>query len=153
SYAEAIGLDGDDILREFLERYPDLQQLEAVASQVASGHPPKTHTKPRLRLTLAETPRPFAGGQVLRNISARLKAVAWDWAATLVLASVTFVVIGAFWIPLALVSLTYYVAGILILGNSPGVCLFAPKPPEDHPQSPTPHSEEALDLPTVAATI
>src|SRR5689334_10451366 len=45
SYAEAIGLDGDDVVREFLERYPDIQQLEAVAAQVASGHPPKTRPK------------------------------------------------------------------------------------------------------------
>jgi len=34
------------------------------------------------------------------------------------------------------VTLCYYAGGILILGNSPGVCLFAPRPHDDPPQTP-----------------
>src|SRR5215510_634021 len=153
SYAEAIGLDGDDVVQEFLDRYPDSEQLAVIAALIAKGEHPKAHPRPVLRLTLAETPRPFSGGQLLQHAGARLKAVAWDCTATLVLAAVAFGMLGSFWTPFAIVTLCYYVGGILILGNSPGVCLFAPKPPDDTPQSPTPAEDTALDLPTVAATI
>jgi len=148
SYAEAIGLDGDDIVREFLEHHPDQQQIEAVAGLVDNGERPKTHPKPVLRLTLADTPRPFSGGQVLQNFVARIKAAGWDCLAILGLGAVAFLILGTFWIPFALVTVSYYVGGILILGNSPGVCLFAPKPHDDPPQDP---GEESLpDLPETA---
>ena len=64
-----------------------------------------------------------------------------------------FIVLGTFWTPFALVTICYYVGGILILGNSPGVCLFAPKAPDDTPQMPTPAEDDALDLPTIPATL
>jgi len=152
SYAEAIGLDGDYIVQEFLERYPDIAQLEAIAALVAKGEPPKPHRKPVLRLTLADTPKPFSGGQLLKRIGARAKAVGWDLAATLALAAIAFLILGSFWAPFALVTLCYYSAGILILGNSPGVYLFAPKEHDDSSQKPTPADETSLDgLPTNAA--
>jgi transcriptional regulator with XRE-family HTH domain len=152
SYADAIGLDGDDIVQEFLDRFPDREQLEAIATLVAKGEAPKARPKPMLRLTLAETPRPFSGGPLLENIGARFKAAAWDSVATLALAAVAFMVLGTFWIPFAIVTICYYVGGILILGNSPGVCLFAPKAPDDTPQAPTAVEDDALDLPTIPAT-
>jgi len=152
TYAEAIGLDGDEIVQEFLDRFPDAEQLRAIAALVAKGESPKARPKPVLRLTLAEAPRPFTGGALLENIGARLKAVAWDSAATLALAVVAFIVLGTFWTPFALVTISYYVGGILILGNSPGVCLFAPKAPDDTPKMPTSAEDDALDLPTVPAT-
>jgi hypothetical protein len=96
TYAEAIGLDGDDIVREFLERYPDAQHIEAVAALVASGGRPKTYPKTVLRLTLADTPpKPFSGGHLLKDVGARIKAVGWDCLATLVLAAVAFLILGA----------------------------------------------------------
>lgn len=151
SYAEAIGLDGDEIVREFLERYPDAQQLEATAALIASGEMPKPRPKAMLRLTLADAPRPFSGGRLLETITARLKAAAWDCGATLSLALIAFIVLGAFWTPFAVVTLCYYVGGILILGNSPGVCLFAPKPPDDASRTPTPEPEHGLDDVSAAA--
>jgi transcriptional regulator with XRE-family HTH domain len=153
TYAEAIGLDGDEILQEFLDRFPDAEQLRAIAALVAKGEAPPARHKPVLRLTLAEGPRPFVGGELLENIGARLKAVAWDSAATLALAAVAFIVLGTFWTPFALVTICYYVGGILILGNSPGVCLFAPKAPDDTPQMPTPAEDDGLGLPTIPATL
>jgi transcriptional regulator with XRE-family HTH domain len=139
SYAEAIGLDADDIVCEFLERHPDVQQLEAVAAQIATngGHP-KPHQKAVLRLTLADAPRPFSGGPLLTDVISRFKAVAWDAVATLALALTAYLVVGSFWTSLGVVMLCYYTGGILVLGNSPGVCLFAPRPHDDLPQSPTP---------------
>jgi hypothetical protein len=35
------------------------------------------------------------------------------------------VVLGAFWAPLSVAVAAYYFGSILILGNTPGVCLFA----------------------------
>jgi transcriptional regulator with XRE-family HTH domain len=144
SYAEAIGLDGEEIVREFLERYPDAQQIEANRAALANGDRPKRRSQTGLRLTLADTPRPFSGGRLLENVGARLKAAAWDIGATVGLASLTFLVVGAFWVPFGLVTITYYAFGILILGNSPGVCLFAPRPHDDTPATPTPVQEEGV---------
>ena len=39
-----------------------------------------------------------------------------------------FPVLGHFWTPLGVSMLCYFVGGIVILGNTPGVCLFAPAP-------------------------
>jgi transcriptional regulator with XRE-family HTH domain len=147
SYAEAIGLDADDLVREFLERYPDVQQLEAVAAEIAaSGGRRKAHQTTVLRLTLADAPRPFSGGRLLADVGSRLKAVAWDAGTTLVLALTAFLVVGSFWTSLGVVMLCYYAGGILILGNSPGVCLFAPRPHDELPQSPTPADGGLQDL-------
>jgi transcriptional regulator with XRE-family HTH domain len=153
SYAEAIGLDADEIANEFLERHPDVEQLEAIAALTAKGERPKPRQKPVLRLTLADAPKPFSGGQFLKKAGARVKAAGWDCAATLTLGLIAFLVLGSFWTPFAVVTLCYYAGGILILGNSPGVCLFAPKPHDDTPQTPSALDDESLDgLQTNAAT-
>jgi transcriptional regulator with XRE-family HTH domain len=153
SYAEALGLDADEIASEFLDRHPDVARLETVAALVAKGESPKPRQKPVLRLTLAEAPTPFSGGQFLEKVGARVKAASWDCAATLALGVVAFLVLGTFWTPFAVVTLCYYAGGILILGNSPGVCLFAPKPPTDTPQTPSAVDDPSLDgLPTSAAS-
>src|SRR5262245_5544133 len=142
SYAEAIGLDPDEIVEEFLDQHPDTEQIEAIAALVAKGERPKNYRKTVLRLTLADTPKPFMGGQLLTRIGARAKAVGWDSAATLALGAIAFFILGTFCTPFAVVTLCYYVARILILGNSPGVYLFAPKEHEDPPETP---AEETFD--------
>src|SRR4029078_10920845 len=72
SYAEAIGLDGDEILQEFIEQYPDPPQridgLDAVAA--TKGQPLRPRPQALLRLTLADTPQPFSGGTLLKNVDA-----------------------------------------------------------------------------------
>ena len=35
-------------------------------------------------------------------------------------------VLGSFWMPLCIALVGYYAGGVLILGNTPGVCLCAP---------------------------
>jgi transcriptional regulator with XRE-family HTH domain len=153
SYAEAVGLDADEVANQFLERHPDVVPLAAMAAMVAKGEPPKTRQKPVLRLTLADAPRPFSGGQLLKKAGARVKAASWDCGATLALGLVAFLVLGTFWTPFAVVTLCYYAGGILLLGNSPGVCLFAPKPHDDTPQTPSALDDESLEgLQTNAAS-
>src|SRR3954451_5681620 len=39
SYAEAIGLDADDILSDFLQRYPDTQQMAESGPPLTAEHP------------------------------------------------------------------------------------------------------------------
>jgi transcriptional regulator with XRE-family HTH domain len=149
SYAAAIGLDADATLREFLERFPDPQapvaaagegrraaNREAVLPQAAPRLlPRKTSPQPGartvLRLTLADSRPPFSGGRILARASRRIAAAACDAAATVTLALVAFVFINEFWAPLGVAMLCYYAGGILVLGNTPGVCLFAPRSKDD----------------------
>ena len=131
-YAEALGLDAEALLREFLTLFPDPQALfpdfpvpqqretGSVDAPQPIGHSP-------MRLTLGETTwSPFAGGLRLVPARRRLMAAAWDLTVLIGIAASVFAVSDRFWLPLGLSSLLYYVGGILMLGNTPGVCLFAP---------------------------
>lgn len=125
AYAEGIGLDADEVTREFLERFPD--PLEPVSS-VATGPVPQPAgvREPVLRLTLADTGASFIGGPAVQDMRHRLAAAACDAGVVIAIALSVFVVAGLFWLPLAVVTLGYYLLGILLLGNTPGVCLWAP---------------------------
>jgi hypothetical protein len=41
-----------------------------------------------------------------------------------------FVALNRFWMPFAIATLAYYGGSILLLGNTPGVSLFAPATPD-----------------------
>src|SRR5262245_30384179 len=119
SYAEAIGLDADETLREFLEHFPD-PMGEVSAADAASAVPDKGKTpatRTVLRLTLAEARPPFSPGRVLRRLRHRLAAVLWDAASMLAVAVTAYMFIDQFWAPLGITMLCYYSSGILILGN------------------------------------
>ena len=122
AYVGAIGLDPDPVYREFAERFPEAE--EPVAAPAAPEQATAT-LHPALRLTLAEGGPFFAGGPVIRAIPTRLRAVFFDAFAVSVIALSLFIVFGAFWAPLGAAIALYYFASILILGNTPGVCLFA----------------------------
>ena len=148
SYAEAIGLDADETLREFLEHYPDpMGDVAAVDAAAATG-PDKGKTpaaRTVLRLTLADARPPFSSGRLLRRLRYRLAAVAWDAGSMLAVAVTAFMFIDQFWAPLGITMLCYYSAGILILGNTPGVCLFAPRTHDDDPGDPAAARDQGLD--------
>lgn len=128
TYAEAVGLDPDDTLREFLECHPDpLPEVTAGPLDVASAPPQKVaYSKTVLRLTLEDSPQPFSAGHLLRGAKSRLSAVAWDAGTTFVFAMTSFVIFENFWAPLAVFMIFYYLGSVLVLGNTPGVSLFAP---------------------------
>jgi transcriptional regulator with XRE-family HTH domain len=128
AYAVAIGLEPEQMVREFLEQFPDADTGQATASVPAE---PGAVSPPTLRLTLAETGRPFTAGPFLRSTRQRCSAVAWDLGLLLAIALTVFVVADRFWMPLGITSLCYYLGGIALLGNTPGVCLFAPKPADE----------------------
>ncbi len=150
AYAEALGLDAEAVVREFLQRFPDPSEPQPVEPQTIASTPPSiatarlnadttpasppaATTEPKsashhLRLTLVETGLPFTGGRILADARQRWSAAAWDLGSLLAIALSLFVFVDAFWLPLGVTAVCYYVGGILVLGNSPGVCLFAPKP-------------------------
>jgi transcriptional regulator with XRE-family HTH domain len=127
AYATAIGLDAEDVVREFLERFPD------PAEKAAESHEARRTDRrfaferaAGLRLTLADTPQPFIGGRVLAALKRRSTAVALDAAVNLAVAALLVLAFDAFWAPLTVFMACYYWGGILLLGNTPGVCLQAP---------------------------
>lgn len=122
-YAEALGLDAETLLREFLTLFPDPHEPQRDARSVDVS---RTVGHSTLRLTLAESWSPFAGGLRLVGARRRWVSAAWDLAILIGIAASVFAVFDRFWLPLGLSSLVYYVGGILMLGNTPGVCLFGP---------------------------
>lgn len=138
AYAEAIGLDAESVVSDFVQRFPDPDHIAipsvvppppAVAPvSVAAATPPTEH---KLRLTMANSWSPFVAGPVLERARERGAAAALDVGLMLALALIIFMIVGEFWAPLGITMLCYYVVSIMSLGNTPGVCLFAPQP-EDH---------------------
>ena len=130
-YASAIGMDADSIVREFLALFPD----PADPPTAAPASDPAAEAA-GLRLTLADTWSPFAGGFLLRP-NRRWAAAACDFVTVLALAGALFMITGQFWLPLALSAICYQLGGILVLGNTPGVFLFG------RPRIPWPRAERA----------
>jgi transcriptional regulator with XRE-family HTH domain len=141
AYAEAIKLDPETVCRKFAESFPDAGEVArqvaenaaevAAAPAAAAVAAPDETRQSSFRLTLAEATSPFRGGQLLARRDRRLKAMAWDLGSLLAIAVSAFIVLGVFWMPLAVATMIYYLGGILLLGNSPGVCIFAPKPVDE----------------------
>jgi len=124
AYAEAIGLDADDLTREFLERFPDppdlpFQSPASEARRISSN-------EPVLRLNLADLDVTSTRGRLLFSMRPRWAAVAWDVCVLLAIGLMLFVAFNRFWMPFAIATLAYYGGSILVLGNTPGVSLFAP---------------------------
>jgi transcriptional regulator with XRE-family HTH domain len=152
AYAGAIGLDPETVAREFLEQFPDPLDPPAPAAS-ADAAPTAVAAKPAetaaLRLKLADEPTRFARGRLLAGMRHRWAAVACDGGLVVAIALCAFIACDKFWLPLGVAMLTYYLGGILLLGNTPGVCLFAPgdavgahynqPPDEPNPESGTPH--------------
>jgi transcriptional regulator with XRE-family HTH domain len=122
AYARAIGVDAEDTIREFLERFPDPDPdgLNPPPPPAAVPH----HSS--LRLTLADSGSSFTAGQILASARARCLAIACDAAVIATLGIAMAFVLKTVWMPLCVVMVGYYAGGILLLGNTPGVRLFAP---------------------------
>jgi transcriptional regulator with XRE-family HTH domain len=128
SYAQALGLDADAIAHEFLERFPDPNDPDAFVSHhvVTPPPPPQAHTTTSLRLTLAADNSAFRRERLLRSLADRLAAIACDMAVVATIGLAMYAVLGTFWMPLCIALGGYYAGGVLLLGNTPGVCLCAP---------------------------
>ena len=141
AYAEAIGLDAELTTREFLARYPDPLELERgpfppTTAPSTPAPPPPTPARtppPRagdavLRLTLADAGTKFVAGCLLTTARRRWAAAAFDASVALAIALVVFAASGHFWVPLGVSMLAYHLGAVLLLGNTPGVCVWAPEP-------------------------
>jgi transcriptional regulator with XRE-family HTH domain len=130
AYAEAIGLDPDEIAREFLERFPDpLESTWGISTDAAPAETRRKTPAPDdmvLRLKLADSGATVKRGRVLAGMGTRWAAVAWDAGVLIAIGAILFMAFNQFWMPLAVTTLGYYGASILLLGNTPGVSLFAP---------------------------
>jgi transcriptional regulator with XRE-family HTH domain len=127
AYAQAVGLDPDATTREFLERFPD---PNAPAPVVA----PPAQPRSALRLTLADTGTSFMRGRVLASVRGRWAAIACDATVIVTIGLAMYVAMGTLWMPLCVALIGYYAGGILLLGNTPGVCLCASgQDPNDPP--------------------
>jgi transcriptional regulator with XRE-family HTH domain len=166
AYADAVGLDPEATAREFLERFPDPKDpdkrfVEAGETDKRSSSAPSEAGTTRagattsLRLTLADTGTSFSAGQLLASARSRCIAIGCDAAIVMTLGLTMYVVLGAVWMPLCLALAGYYAGGILLLGNTPGVCLSAstghwigptqspPPRTADEPRSPRRHLRSA----------
>jgi transcriptional regulator with XRE-family HTH domain len=137
AYADAIGLDPDATAREFLERFPDPNDPDrqigvtpqssaapppAPAAAAASPAPPAVAA---VKVTIADTTHAFAGGSLLASARSRLAAIGCDLAIVITLGLTMYLMLGTVWMPLCLALAGYYAGAILLLGNTPGVCLCA----------------------------
>jgi transcriptional regulator with XRE-family HTH domain len=114
AYAQAVGLDLEATTREFFERFPDPNDPD-----------PLTAPQSPLRLPLEDSGASFAPCQVLASSRLRSLAILCDAAVIVTLGVAMGLVFKALWMPLCFVMLGYYAGGILLLGNTPGVCLFS----------------------------
>ena len=67
----------------------------------------------------------FSEGRLVQGFGLRCFAAAIDRFVVCVMGLALYVVLGMFWAPFGLATAAYYCGGILLLGNTPGVCLFA----------------------------
>jgi transcriptional regulator with XRE-family HTH domain len=122
SYATAVGLEPDAVVREFLERHPDPLEAATDAAAEAALLVPATRGLPNgVRLRFAV----FAKRHIISSVRARWAAVSVDVAVILAIGFAMFLFMDAFWMPVAVFMFCYYVGSILMVGNTPGACLAA----------------------------
>jgi transcriptional regulator with XRE-family HTH domain len=127
AYAEAVGLDPDETVQQFLECFPDSSHDLPSPPANASGARGRL-VNPAVRVTVAKPGATFTRGILLPEVRRRGAAAMWDAGVVIAIGIVFFLVIGRFWQPLGIAVLCYYITSIFLLGNTPGVCLFASEP-------------------------
>ena len=137
SYAEAVGLDPDEIFRRFERQYkpavPDVAGIEA-------GHPPAEI------VALAQVTGVYRSLGALSS-RARYLGTAADMAVALVLAFGSAAAGSRLLWPVLLIA-AYYAAGVLFTGTSPMVALLgetAPGPSPVSGRAVTPSADEDVD--------
>jgi transcriptional regulator with XRE-family HTH domain len=127
AYAQAVGLDADLVAREFHERFRDpAEPPRPMFADSASTPAARASGDTVLRLTLADAGAAFRRGRSPGGKRRRWVAAACDVSVLMALGLTFFMAFNQFWMPLAIATLGYYVASIVLLGNTPGVSLCAP---------------------------
>ena len=103
AYAEAVGLDPDEVTREFLARFPDPADLPFESPTPEVRRTPGN--EPVLRLNLADLESASARGTLLFSMGPRWAAAAWDVCVLLAIGLLFFAAFNRFWMPLAIATL------------------------------------------------
>src|SRR5262249_56698881 len=75
-----------------------------------------------VRSVVAEPRAPFTNGAAAASWRSRITAVACDAAVVGTIGLVVYAVLGSLWAPLSIALVGYYGGGILLLGDTHGVC-------------------------------
>jgi transcriptional regulator with XRE-family HTH domain len=129
AYAEAIGLDPEAIVREFVERFPDPKDDTQPAAQtsLAAAEPADEFSSGPLRLMLADSDPGFLTRrfQLLAGGRERMLVAVCDVAVVAAVALAVWLAAGVFWRPFTIATLCYYFAGAVMCGSSPAAWLVA----------------------------
>jgi transcriptional regulator with XRE-family HTH domain len=125
AYARTIGVDVESALKEFCELYPDPEEKPALPPDVTKTAATADVSRNAVCLRAPPAGAWFAEGPLVRGAALRCFAAAVDLFVLAVMGVALFAVLGMFWAPLCLATGAYYSVSILVLGNTPGVCLFA----------------------------
>jgi transcriptional regulator with XRE-family HTH domain len=132
AYAEAIGLDPDATVREFLAVFPD------PAARLEPSPARRSHSSTELRLHLG-------GGAIPPE---RWRAICCDGALLGGAGVGAFLLVGALWAPLAIATCLYYIAGTIFTGATPGMSLQAWRRGRQGPGNVSPRSSATTESPT-----
>ena len=106
-----------------LQRAQGLHRLSqaAVSRTLQSLTPPVV-----IKVSIVSDQPPFVRGTLLRDLRCRWAAVACDAAMLMLVALTMLLVLDSIWTSFAITTACYYLGSVLILGNTPGICLCAP---------------------------
>ena len=119
AYAHAIGLDPDQVFREFLLRFPE-SAVRPTARSIEMEAP---------RLMLVDRREWFDTVTFISRIRRQLTAAAIDGAFVAVLTASASLAFGLLWAPLAIIACGYFSISTLILGSTPGLRATASREP------------------------
>ena len=146
AYAEAVGLDPDEVARDLVECCPDAAPAPAVPDATAQPSPAAAlpaSAAGGVRLRIDPAPDLCRGGPILSEARHRVGAIAADLGILGLISMGFWMAVGDVWMPLAVAMAVYYAGGILILGNTPGVCLSAAVARDDPARREANHASHA----------
>jgi hypothetical protein len=132
AYADAIGLDPDATVREFLAVFPD----PAARPDPSPARRSPSSTELRLHL---------GGGAIPPE---RWRALCCDGAVIGGAALCAFLLVGALWAPLAIATCLYYFTGTIFTGATPGMFLQARRRGRQGPDLVAHLSSTTMESPT-----
>ena len=105
-----------------------LQCVRAVRGTLHTAGWTARGPKPALviKVKIASNQSSFARGKVIGDLRCRWAAAACDAGMLMFVAVAMFLILNTFWISLGISAVCYYLASVVILGNTPGICLCAP---------------------------
>jgi transcriptional regulator with XRE-family HTH domain len=144
-YAAAVGLDPEEVLRDLRECMPDPADAPPATdtTTVSPTAAPAPSATSAVRLRIDPAPQVCRGGSLLTEVRHRVMAIAADFVILGVISTGFWVALDDFWMPLGVAMVGYYGGGILILGNTPGVCLAVAVAHDDPAHAEASHASHA----------